>query len=560
MSFSKKSLTNPGLLYVAVVSSVHAQTAPDAGALQQQIERDRRPSLPGRLSPEKPAEPAAMQPRAGVLITVKEFRFAGNTLLTAGRLAPVVADYLNRPLDFSQLQEATTAIANTYRDAGWVVRAYLPQQDIVDGVVTIQIVEAVFGKLQTEGEVTRLKLSTVLSKFEAQQRPGEPLNTNRLDRALLLTDDLPGVAVAGTLRPGSSSGETDLLLKLADEPLLIGDVGLDNAGGRSTGSNRLTANLTVQSPAGLGDQLTANLIHNQGSDYARLGYSIPVGADGWRIGVNASQLDYRLVASEFRSLNAKGESSSAGLDASYPIFRSRLANLFLTFAYDKKAFDNQANGGTTSRYRIDNLAVSLAGNLFDAWGGGGANSLSLAWTHGDVDLGTIDSSENRSVGGHFQKLRYSVSRQQVITADLSLLAAYAGQRGSKNLDSSEKFYLGGSSGVRAYPGSEAGGTHGQMFNLELRWKLSEGFTAVAFYDWGRITQFKEDFAGADTPNIYALSGHGLSLGWQAPFGANFKATWARRNGSNPNADTTTGKDQDGSLDKNRWWFSVNVPF
>ena len=36
-------------------------------------------------------------------------------------------------------------LAAAYREAGWVVRAYLPQQDIAGGTVTIQIVEAIFG-------------------------------------------------------------------------------------------------------------------------------------------------------------------------------------------------------------------------------------------------------------------------------------------------------------------------------------------------------------------------------------------------------------------------------
>jgi hypothetical protein len=69
----------------------------------------------------------------------------------------------------------------------------------------------------------------------------------------------------------------------------------------------------------------------------------------------------------------------------------------------------------------------------------------------------------------------------------------------------------------------------------------------------------DDFPGAATPNSYNLKGHGLSLAWLAHSRLNLTATWAHRNGSNPNP-TTTGKDQDGSLDKNRWWFSASVAF
>lgn len=251
-----------------------AQTPPlpDAGALQQQIERERQLALPQRLAPEKPAAPPPMQP-GGAAVFVREFRFAGNTLIASGQLAAAVADYRNRPLDFGQLQAAAAAVAAAYREAGWIVRTYLPEQDIRDGIVTIQVVEAVFGKLIPEGEPTRLKLSIVLSRFEAQQPAGEPLNAEAVDRALLLSDDLPGVTVAGALQAGAHEGETDLVLKLADEPLVIGEVAADNAGARSTGEQRLTGSLSLNSPSGLGDQLAASYLHTQGSDYLRLATS-----------------------------------------------------------------------------------------------------------------------------------------------------------------------------------------------------------------------------------------------------------------------------------------------
>jgi hemolysin activation/secretion protein len=524
-----------------------AQTPPDAGALQQQIERERQQQLPQRVAPAKPAAPAAMKSATEVVVSVKQFRFDGNTLLTTEQLAPVVASYLDRPLDFSQLQAAAAAVADTYRAAGWVVNAYLPQQDIQNGIVTIQIIEAVFGKLRMEGAAPqRVPASQIESIFSAQQSSGASLNAGRLDRALLLADDLPGVSVAGTLVAGTRTGETDLILKTVDESPVVGDATLDNTGARSTGDKRLAANLYLNSPFGFGDQASANLIHSEGNDYLRLAYGIPVGSDGWRIGANASHLAYDLVTSEFAGLNAKGTSDTAGLEASYPILRSRLANLYLYLNYDHKKFDNESGGATTTRYTIDAASIALNGNLFDNWGGGGANSANLTLVTGsrDNDVGVTDD--------HFTKLRYSLSRQQVITSDLSFFAQLSGQESNDELDSSEDFYLGGANGVRAYPSSEGGGDSGMMTNLELRWKLPQGLTLTGFHDYGHIRN-------NDAAKSYSLKGYGLSLGWHAPFGVNLKATWARRVGNNPNP-TATGRDQDGSLDKNRLWLTATFFF
>jgi hemolysin activation/secretion protein len=542
-----------------------AQVAPDAGSLLQQLERDRKPALPPKSLPTQPAPPAAMQPQAGATLTVSSFRFAGNTLLSADRLLPVVASYLNRPLDFAQLQAATAAVAEVYRQAGWIVRVYLPQQDIVGGVVTIQIVEAVFGGVKLEGApATRVSLAQIQRGVETQQKLGAPLSADALDRALLLADDLPGVVVVGSLVGGTQTSQTDLLIKLADEPLFMGEVMLDNTGSRATGEPRLSANLNLNSPLQRGDLLSANLIHSDGSDYLRLAGTLPVGDAGWRIGANASTMRYRLVTQEFAALDSHGTSTSVGLEASYPLIRSRLQNLYFNANADHKSFDNQANGATSTHYVTRNLGVSLSGNLFDKLGGGGANAASLALTSGQLDLAgspnqALDATSTQTAG-HFSKLRYSFSRQQVITDALALYGAFSGQWANKNLDSSEKFYLGGSSGVRAYPSNEASGALGQLLNLELRWRLPQGFNLASFYDYGQITINPDNnFAGAALLNDYSLKGAGLALDWQGTSGLNLKATWARRIGDNPNP-SATGKDQDGSLTTDRLWVNASVRF
>jgi len=544
------------LLFVAIFclpAVCNAQAPPDAGSLRQQIERDRTIELPRRLAPEKRPEPAPMKADPGISVSVTEFRFGGNTLLSAERLAPAVAQYLNRRLGFSELEDAATAVANAYREAGWVARAYLPAQDITEGVVTIQIVEAVFGGAVLEGGApTRLKLSYVLSRIEAQQPTGEALNADALDRALLIADDLPGVAVTGTLRSGEREDTTELVLKLSDEPLLIGEAGLDNTGSRATGLQRATAALTLNSPARVGDLASANLIETQGSEYARLAYSVPVGSKGLRLGANASAMNYRVITPEFALLNSHGKSDTYGLDLTYPLLRSRLRNLYLTFNHDRKSFHNEASLAVQSDYGVRLNTLTLAGNLFDSLGGGGANTASLAWSSGKLDQGVLQSGENPALAGRFSKLRYSAGRQQVLSETLSLYAAWSGQHGQRELDSSEKFFLGGSSGVRAYPSAEASGSSGQLASLELRARLPADLVLTGFYDWGHVGSF-------NAAPSYSLRGSGFSIAWTTRFGVNLKLALARRIGDNPNP-TRTGLDQDGSLIRNRIWLNASLPF
>ncbi len=554
----------PAFALAQTRSDVLAQTRPDAGTLQQQIERERQQQmLPRGVAPEKPAVPPAMKPGA-VALTVRQFRFAGNTLLSSEKLAPVVAGYLNRPLDFAQLQAAAVAVAEAYRQAGWVVRAYLPAQTIAEGIITIQIVEAVFGGARLEGpESARVGTAQVLDLIAAQQKTGEPVYIDGLDRGLLLADDLPGVKVTGVLAEGARPGETELLVKLADEPLVTGEVSADNTGSRSTGRERLSATLSLNSPLGHGDLASATLAHTQGSDYLRLAGSLPVGSDGWRVGASASHLQYQLIAPEFAALDARGTAETVGLEASYPLLRSRLANLNVSSSLDHKHFDNESSGATTSRYQSHAHTLGLSGNLYDSWGGGGANSASLALVNGRLDLGgspnqASDAATTRTHGS-FMKWRTSLSRQQVLTEELSLFAAASAQRANKNLDSSEKLFLGGASGIRAYPSSEAGGAEGELLNLELRWRPVGGVTLTAFHDWGRVRVNKDNSLAAAAPNGITLKGHGLAAAWQTPWDVQMKATWARREGSNPNP-TAAGLDQDGSLIRDRFWVTTSLVF
>lgn len=538
-----------------------AQTVPDAGALLQQLEQRRHPVLPPRGAPQL-GTPRPMTSLGGATVTLSGFHFSGNTLLSNETLAAVVAGFLNRPLDFAQLQNAAIAVATAYRRAGWVVRAYLPQQDLDGGVLTIEVVEAVFGKVRQEGGATRVAAARIAGIVETAQQPGAPVNGDALDRALLLIGDLPGIRATGSLSEGAHQAETDLVLALADGPLVSATSTADNGGARSTGTARVSADLSLNSPLHLGDLASATLLHTQGSDYLRAAYLLPIGSGGWRAGGSASYLKYRVLGAEFAQLDASGNSTTAGLEARYPLVRARLMNLYLDWNLDQKRFDNRSAGAVATRYRVNSASMGLNGNLFDSLGG--ANSASLVVVGGNVNLDgspnqAADAASTRS-GGAFRKLRFALAREQVLSDTLSLFAALSGQWAGNNLDSSEKFYLGGPGGVRAYPSNEGGGSEGCLLNLEARVRLPARLALTGFFDWGAVRVNEDNaIAGAAVPNSFALKGGGVALAWLAPAGYSLKASIARRIGANGNA-TASGKDQDGSLDKNRLWLQASLPF
>lgn len=554
------------LSFCICTATAQAQTSirPDAGTLLQQIEQGREPVLPTPQRPVLPPKPE-MKPRGDLVVPVTRFQFVGNTLLADAALQAAVAPWVNRVLDFSELQKAAAAVAAAYRDAGWVVRTYLPQQEISDGVVTIQIIEAVLGSVSIEGaQNTRVREEQIRGLVAAAQRPGQPINSDAIDRALLLMEDLAGVSVKGNLVQGRDEGQTDLGLSLAGKKFVSGEVAADNTGSRATGRNRFTAAVSVASPLRRGDQFSADVIHTRGSDYLRAGWVFPVGGQGWRLGASHSRLQYRVVAPEFAALGLRGRSETYGVEGSYPLIRSRMKNLYFSAKLDRKDYFNETTNAVTSDYGIRVAGFNLFGNLYDSVLGGGYTTGSVGWDAGTLDLTGSPNEAADAAGpraaGHYRKIRFALSRFQVLTSELSLFGSLTGQRADKNLDSGEKFYLGGVGGVRAYPSSEAGGAEGLLVNLEARYRLPGNAIFTGFYDWGRVTVNKDnDFPGAAAVNSITLKGTGVSVGWTTPQGASLKAIVARRIGNNPNP-TATGTDQDGSLDLNRLWWQASLPF
>lgn len=557
--------TRATLIFCLLSSGAAAQTIPDAGTLLRESERQER-RLPAPAPQAVPKAPAAA-PKDELRVVVKSFRISGNTLIATPELQAVLAPWIGKEVGFAELQQAVNAIAEEYRRRGWFARPQLPAQDVNEGVIEINVIEGRLGAVRIEdgGAALRVDRGLVEGAMTARQKPGDPLNLELLERSNSILNDTPGVAVATVLAPGANAGETDAVVKVQDKPLAAGMLQLDNQGARSTGKDKLSASVSLDNPLGIGDQVQLYANASQGSDYLKLGYSLPLGRDGLRAGVGVSAMKYHLVG-DFAVSNAKGDAQTLGLNASYPLLRSGTRNVALALAADRKDYHNEANQVSTSEKKIDALVVAFSGDSLDGLGQGGMTLWGLNLTAGRVDLAgnaanaTADENGART-GGSYTKLGYSLSRLQRASDRATLWASFNGQRAGKNLDSSEKLSLGGPSGVRAYPVIEGTGDDGFVGTLEARYSVLPELQLTALYDFGSIRQSHDaSYAGAPQANKVTLRGAGLGIGWSQPGKFGLRAVWARRIGANPLQNPLNGKDSDGSLDLNRMWLTAVAYF
>jgi hemolysin activation/secretion protein len=450
-----------------------------------------------------------------------------------------------------ELQDAADAVAKLYSSKGLLARAYFPPQKIkADGLVILRIVEAKLGRIKIDAQDQPVRMDPELAAayLSANNASGELVNTKNLEAALSLLGELPGLEVKTELRPSETEGEVDLHVTLSDKPLVSGTVTVGNYGNFSTGTTQGLISANLNNPLGWGDLVAFNGMQTQGLTYAKVGWYVPWGVTGLKVGVDASTMNYKTVGS---SAGSKGSSNSYSANLTYPLLRSATTNFNTSASYETKSYlnsrtpDNQTTSLVVSDYGVQDLVLSFSGNHYDSIGLGGVSNFTLSTTHGRWKNNIWNDSNTPNnygqyTGTQFNKINFLFNRNQQLLEDETILSVtFSGQLSDSNLDSIERFYLGGANGVRAYPSAQGAGDEGMMLNIQLEQQLDASFKGYVFYDHGRVRQYKKTdtystLVPANTtnaPNLYSLSGAGFgakytfdsvdfngSIAW--PIGAN----------------------------------------
>ena len=516
-------------------ASAWSKTPPDAGRVLKQTTpplEAPRPSTGPRI--ESPALSTAAP--GGTQAPVRSVEITGNTVFTDAQLSPALGEVTGRSFDLAGLRELANRLSVFYRQAGYpFARAYIPAQALNNGVLRIDVVEGRYGNVSTQGNATDVARTM---PFLHNLQQGQVIESAPLERASLLLGDLPGVRVTPLVRPGQATGTGDLVVQVDRKQHLQGEVGVDNHGNRYTGQERVHANLDINSPFLLGDQvLLRSMVTAHRMWFGSAGYSLPLGGSGLRGQFSIAHTYYRL-AEEFASLDGTGTADVASIGLSYPVLRSQALNLsFSAQATHKRLHDEQGAAGTSSRKSSDTLPLALNFDARDGLGGGGVTYGVATFTTGrlhlDDALATTDATTARSRGS-FTKLNLDVARMQSLGGAFSVYAHVAAQWADKNLDSSESFGLGGAHGVRAYPEGEAYGDRGVLGQFELRYAAA-GFSPYAFYDAGHVTTKVTPWSKGS--NTRSIAGAGLGVrGEHGPW--SFDATLATRtHGGRPQSDS-----------------------
>jgi len=523
----------------------NAQLAQNAGSLLQEF-RERERTQPIEAQPPPVVAPVVrptIRLPEGATIKVAGFRISGNVSISATQLQPLLAPWQDKTLDITGLNEATSTVTRHYQSRGYLLSyAYLPEQKIDNNIVEIAVLEGRVGGVQVVAATDVRLNDTLVQAYVGVDSAvaAQPTQQKDIERKLLLLNDLPGVVVRGTFAPGSQPGHSDLVVSVVEDEPLGGSFYANNHGSASTGEYRSGAEFHLRDVFGWGDSTRANFSWSSGLALATGGVStrLPVGDSGLKLSAGISHLIYEL-GGVFSSLGARGEADSLEVGASYPLIRTLERNLNLEANADFKQLRDLlpiVGIDTPKSSRALNLGVNF--DQTDSLFGGGISRGSLLLQGGTLKLSST-TTDALNTNGAFGKLKFDFSREQVIHPGGRLFARLLGQRASKNLDSSEKFGLGGPNAVRAYGPGEASADDGQLLTLAYRYSLAptgSTLTGRVFHDNASGNFNHQPLAGTQN-NRVSLNGSGIGLNWnRGDYDLGLTAAWRGKRLPSVNGD------------------------
>ena len=507
------------LISCCIFLPVNAQ---NSGAIQRQLQQQIERSAPPSQIPLKKSEEQVSRDPDEDRIEVVGYKFEGNTLISDEQLSQAVAPWSKTLVSFNDLRKVTNTIQDLYAKNDRLAVATIPPQDVKDGLILITINESRLGELIVEPADSsvnlRISADTAKQYFGQKNDGSQYIDIKSFDRSLAVLNDLPGVAATGQYEAGVKLGQSNLRVKLSDKPFINGQIAFSNYGSASTGVEQIMANLSLNNLSGFGDQVVFDLIESFGSNYGQMGYSLPVGYDGWRLGAQVSSLAYQTLSS-FSSTQSVGIASTQGISLTYPLLRQNDHSVNVRFGLDNRGYSNSATGSNVSNYQITALTAGINGTFSEF--NRAITSYSVTGSLGNLTINNsaqaIQDSSGPQTAGAYLKLNFNVNR----TLELSLIpkalwsVSLYGQIANANLNSAEQIYMGGPFAIRAYPVGQGGGAQGLTLTNELQYRLDENWQLGAFLDVGVLQQYVNTYSNwqglTNASNTYYLASVGPTI-------------------------------------------------
>lgn len=438
-------------------------------------------------------------------VQVTRIETTPSQILSDAQLRLVLARYENRELAMWQLYEAAEAVQALYKAKGRVAaRAFIPAQQVADGVVQMQLVEARLDSIAVK-ENRSTDVDYIRRHIRAQ--PGELVSVADLEYDLRRFNALHDSKLKAALAPGADFGTTNYQLTVEEPARYQALAFMDNAGRDDVGLERYGLSFASASLFGYRDRLALGLHFSedfdQGTKGGSVAYDFPINTHGTRISANYDRSNVVVIAGPIEVLNVRGEARNAGLTVRHPFIVSSALRIdgFATFASKKSSTDFDA----VELFSVKTRTLSMGADF------------QMRREAGAAVMRHQITADLKAVGGDGTFYRYNgeYTSTRLHAAEIATTLRMRMQLSSQELlPSTEQFQLGGIASVRGYEEGLLIGDDGYYLSAEASFPL--GFESVKsralfFLDHGGAFPFKGNGEGSNRDDYLTSVGVGFNF-------------------------------------------------
>lgn len=497
--------------------------------------------------PTLPEIPSAEQTLSSVAhIVVKRFQFEGNQVFSTSELSQLLESYQNRELSAEQLQEAKNLITQHYIDHKFINSgAIIPDQQVVDGVITIKIIEGQLSEVEVSGN-KRVRTPYIQKRLEDQ--PGVSLNLDTLQERLQMLQQNPLFErINAELGPGLSLGEGILRIEVEESRPYHLQFNFNNHRSPSVGAYRGEIAGWHHNVTGWGDTFYARYGYGfqQGLKDYNFRYDFPINHYGTVITLNMEHSDAKVVEKPFDQIDIESEADTYALSLTQPIWQKPNKSLELGLKLEKRQSETSLldqpfrfqDGGKDGKSKLSVIRFSqdwLDRSRTEVIAARSSLNFGI-----DAFNATVDNSPDSqffSWLGQFQYVRRLNFLPNPLLQESQIIFRIDLQKANQGLLSLEKFSVGGATTVRGYRENQMTRDNGLTSSLEwrlplpfLQWRWSklsknpeDGIPQIAtFFDYGRAWNESSEIPD-DPKDIYSI---GLGLRWSPSPHINTELYW-----------------------------------
>jgi hemolysin activation/secretion protein len=461
-------------------------------------------------------EPLPSEPEETVI--VKHIKFSGNTAFTDQELAKAVAPFLGTEATVEQLLAIRSAIADLYVSQGYTTSAaFVPPQDLSEGIVRVEVVEGELEQLVIEG-LNRLQTSYVRERLLLAV--DKPLNVKRLLEALQLLQSNPLFKrVQAELKQGTAPNLSLLVVKLEEAPAFSIALQADNYESPVIGEYQGSVELDHLNLLGFGDRIQGFLGITEGLNQYDFSYSIPLNSRDGTLRVEFKNEASEVIEPPFSQLGIRAESQTLSWDFRQPIIKTPETELALGLTLDWRESQtyilNDVPFSFTAGPERGNSRVTAL-RFSQEWINRTTKRVLAARSQFSLGLDWFNPTINDlGLDGRFLAWQGQFQWVERLGEDVTLVAQLSTQLSGDPLLPLEQFTIGGIDTVRGYPRNVRSGDSGVAASVETRMTLFDEpdglgmIQAVPFFDFGTVGNNRREVLPPST-----LASVGLGLRWQ----------------------------------------------